>query len=148
MIRIFLLWLCLLLVQVSLAQKPAVPFSNLRTKVISTRSMQVQLDTLSLFPNTVTIPNINPSQYSIDAVNATLTWLKSPAADSVLITYRVFPYRLNAVTQHLQFDSIRNNFLLQKPITFKYSNKQNTSLFDFGNMNDVCLYCCWLVVLV
>jgi len=130
-----LLWLCLLLVQVSFAQKPAVPLSNLRTKIISTRAKQVQLDSLSLFPNTVTIPNINATQYSIDAVNATLTWLNNPAADSVLITYRVFPYRLNAVTQHLQFDSIRNNFLLQKPITFKYSNKQNSGLFDFGNMN-------------
>ena len=121
--------------QVSFAQKPAVQLSNLRTKIISTRSMQVQLDTLSLFPSTVTIPNINPSQYSIDAVNATLTWLKRPATDSVLITYRVFPYRLNAVTQHLQFDSIRNNFLLQKPIKYKYSSKQNSGLFDFGNMN-------------
>ena len=135
MIRIFLLWLCLLLVQVSFAQKPAVQLSNLRIKIISTRSMKVQLDSLSLFPSTVTIPGISPSQYSIDAANATLTWLNRPATDSVLITYRVFPYRLNAVTQHLQFDSIRNNFLLQKPIKYKYSSKQNSGLFDFGNMN-------------
>ena len=130
-----MLWLCLLLVQVSFAQKPAAPFSNLRTKIISTSTMQVQLDSLSIFPNTVTIPGINPSQYNIDAVNATLTWLNRPAIDSVMVTYRVFPYRLNAVTKHLQFDSIRNNFLLQKPITYKYSNKQNSGLFDFGNMN-------------
>lgn len=121
--------------QVSLAQKPAVPLSNLRSKYISTKSTQIQLDSLSLFPNTVTVQNVNTGQYRIDAVNSTLTWVQKPDADSVQISYRVFPYKLNAISQHLQFDSIRNNFLLQKPITYKYTNKQNIGLFDFGNMN-------------
>ena len=135
MTRIFLLLVSSLVVQVSLAQKPVSALSNLRTKYINTRSTQVKLDTLSLFPTTVSIDNVPADQYSVDAVNAILIWVKKPGVDSVLIRYRVFPYKLNAVSQHFNFDSIRNNFLLQKPFTYKYGNRQNSTLFDFGNIN-------------
>ena len=133
--RIFLLLICVMAVQVSLAQKPVSPLSNLRTKYISTKTTQVKIDSLSLFPNTVSIANITADQYQVDAVNAVLLWIKKPIADSVQISYRVFPYRLNAVSQHFNFDSIRNNFLLEKPFTYQYGNKQNSALFDFGNIN-------------
>ncbi len=135
MTRIFLLLMSICIVQVSLAQKPISALSNLRTKYISTKSTQVKLDSLSLFPNTVSITNVSAGQYQVDAVNGMLLWIKKPAADSVQISYRVFPYKLNAVSQHFNFDSVRNNFLLQKPFTFKNFSKQNNALFDFGNIN-------------
>lgn len=121
--------------QVSLAQNAPSSLSNLRKKNISTRAAQVQLDTLSLFPNTVSIGGVTGRQYSIDAVNATLFWIDPPQVDSVQITYRVFPYKLNAVAQHFNFDSIRNNFLAEKPYVFRYGNKNTSGIFDFGNIN-------------
>lgn len=89
---------------------------------------------MSLVPNSVTIDRIMPGSYKIDEVNATITWLTKPVADSVLITYRVFPYRLNAMVRHLNYDSIRNNFIANNPFTLQYGNKQANPLLDFGNI--------------
>lgn len=130
-----MLIVCLLTVQVSLAQNIPSSLSNLRTKNISTKSTQVKLDSLSIFPNTIRVENTQPDQYTVDPVNAVLMWINRPLTDSVKISYRVFPYKLNAVTQHFNFDSIRNNFLLEKPYVFRYGNKQAPGIFDFGNIN-------------
>lgn len=126
--------LCLVLVQVSLAQQPVSPLSNLRSKFISAKTAQVKLDSVSIFPNTVSVKGIAPDQYLIDPVNAILTWIAKPMGDSIEVTYRVFPYKLNAVSQHLNYDSVKNNFLLEKAYKYKYS-KQNNAVFDFGNIN-------------
>ncbi len=123
-----------MLVQVSLAQQPVSPLSNLRKKIISTKTTTVVLDSQSIFPNTVSVKGINEGQYLIDAVNATLTWIVKPIGDSIEINYRVFPYKLNAVSQHLNYDSVKNNFLLEKAVKYKYG-KQSNPVFDFGNIN-------------
>jgi hypothetical protein len=120
---------------VAVAQQAGGPVSNLRVKNISTRTAAVVMDSLSIFPNTFMVANVSADYYQLDAVNATLHWLKPLLADSVQISYRVFPYRLNEVSSHLKFDDIRNNFLLQKPVSIRYGNKQNSGLFDFGNIN-------------
>jgi hypothetical protein len=122
-------------VQVSFAQNPVAALSNLRTKKISTKADKIRLDSVSIFPNSISIQQVAASQYSIDAVNATLTWISKPLADSVQISYRVFPYKLNAVSQHFNYDSIRNNFLLEKAYKYKPNTKQANALFDFGNVN-------------
>lgn len=93
------------------------------------------LDTLSLLPNTVSVAGVSPEQYIVDATNATLTWVSRPAAENVTVTYRVFPYKLNAVSQRLNYDSVKNNFLLEKAYTYKYNRKQSDAIFDFGGIN-------------
>jgi hypothetical protein len=130
-----LLLLSLCCVQVSLAQNNPSTQSNLRSKYISTKTTQVKFDTLSIFPNTVKLPGVSPDQYVIDPVNAILTWTSKPLQDSVKMTYRVFPYRLNEPTQHNNFEAIRNNFLLEKPLVVRYGNKQPGGILDFGNIN-------------
>ena len=122
-------------VQLSQAQKNLSPASNLRTKKISTIDRDVLLDTLSIVPQTFKINNVLPSQYIIDAINARLTWIQKATSDSVEISYRVYSSKLNAVSQHFNFDSIRNNFISERPYIYKNFNKQNTTLFDFGNIN-------------
>ncbi len=117
------------------AQQLPSPASNLRKKNISTRKPTVVFDTLSVFPSTFSVKGATASQYKIDAVNGTLYWLAPILEDSVEISYRVLSSKLNAVTSHLNFDSIRNNFLLQKPVSLKYGNKSASGLFDFGNIN-------------
>ena len=132
---IYVLLLTLLIGHFAVAQQAGGPVTNLRVKNVSTRAAAVVFDSLSIFPNTFFVANVSAEYYTLDAVNATLHWLKPLLSDSVQITYRVFPYRLNEVSSHLKFDDIRNNFMLQKPVSIRYGNKQNSGLFDFGNIN-------------
>jgi len=133
LIRIYLFLASLLIVQLSLAQKKPSPLSNLRSKYISTKNKVVKIDSLSLVPNTVVITGIETSAYKIDNVNGSLTWINKLPIDSVLVTYRVFPFKLNAVVRRFNFDSIRNNFIRERSFTFNYNNKENNSILDFGN---------------
>ncbi|HET9278873.1 MAG TPA: hypothetical protein VFN95_11825, partial [Flavitalea sp.] len=118
------------------AQAPgsAKPFSNLRTKIISTNKDTIRLDTLSLIPQTVKVIGIADSFYAIDHVNSILIWQKKPAFDSALVSYRVFPARLNASVQRMVYDSVMNNFM-SKPFIPDYGSGQEDRFFNFGNIN-------------
>ncbi len=111
------------------------PLSNLRTKAISTRQPIIQLDTLSILPNTFSLPGISKDWYNIDYINATITWHQQPVKDSVWVQYRVFDARLNAITKHLSYDSIMNNFMGQPFVFNDNSFKQSDRFFDFGTIN-------------
>ncbi len=89
---------------------------------------------MSLVPGSVVIEGVSPFYYKIDEVNATITWLDKPEKENATITYRVFPYKLNAVVSHLNYDSIRYNFLSSNPFTLKVGAKQTNPLTDFGNI--------------
>src|SRR6185312_16497035 len=114
-------------------QNPA-SLSNLRSKKISTKIHPILLDSNSIIPNTVSLVGIPESSYSIDYVNASILWKSTNLPDSIFITYRVFPYKLNAVTRRFNYDSIRFNFALEKPYTLK-SNQFENKIIDFGNIN-------------
>ena len=119
--------------------KPAVPtskgpVSNLHKKYIPVRPGAIIFDSSSIIPKSFRMLAIPDSNYSIDYVNATLTWKKMPGLDSVLVSYRSFPYRLNAVVKRLNYDSIENNFLIQ-PATYSKSGSQySDNFFNFGNI--------------
>lgn len=113
-------------------QKPAAPVSNRVQKMISARPDTLRLDSLSIIPGTLAIKNIPSSYYTLNAVEALLTWQKKERPDSVWVTYRVFPRKLNAVVQEYNFDSVKNNFL--RPFVFK-STAPSAGLFNFGNMD-------------
>jgi hypothetical protein len=133
-LRLYLFLLLSFLVQTLVAQQPA-PLSNLRKKLVPVGSEVVKLDSLSIVPNSVIIIGVATENYTIDAVNATLTWIKKPSLESVWVTYRVFPFKLNAVVKHYNYDSIRYNFINNNPVTFNVNNKQtNNPLFDFGDV--------------
>jgi hypothetical protein len=127
------LLLVVLSVQVSRAQKNPSPLSNLRTKYINTNGV-ITLDSLSIVPGTIVINNVLPSAYKIDAVNATITWLSKPLSDSVKISYRIFPYKLNAVVRRYNFDSVQFNFISGKPLV-NYYNDQPGNALNFGDIN-------------
>ena len=98
--------------------------------------MSVQsIDTLSIVPGTFAVVNVPAVYYSINEVDARLTWLQPPPGDSVLVVYRVFPVKLNAVQRRFDYERIRNNFLSEHPIAVKTSaSKQKNALFDFGTL--------------
>ncbi len=135
--RTSLILLCLLsagfLTAFAQAQRSELPVSNLRKKMISTRK-PVLLDTLSIVPKTISILGVPDSLYKVDWVNATLTWKQAPTFDSVLISYRVFPARLNATVRRMSFDSVMNNFM-GKPFIPDYgTNERDSRFFNFGNL--------------
>ncbi|MGI8952348.1 MAG: hypothetical protein ACR2FN_12295 [Chitinophagaceae bacterium] len=105
--------------------------SNLRTKKISTQN-DAQLDSLSIVPNSIFITNFDTSFFSVDAINAKLFWKKTLSVDSVQISYRVFPTRLNAVAKRFSYDSVRNNFIAEPSLI---NQSKNNTLFNFGNLN-------------
>ena len=120
---------------VASAQSQPYNYSNLRSKKIATATT-LRVDSLSIVPRTFFIRGLDSSFYSLDEVNALLTWKQKPAADSVEIIYRVFPYRLNAVAKRYTYDSVMNNFKAE-PFVLNRSRRQasTSSLFDFGTMN-------------
>jgi hypothetical protein len=134
LIRIYLLLLIILSVQVSRAQKNPSPLSNLRTKYIRTNAQVVTFDSLSIVPGTIIINNVLPSAYKIDPVNATITWLTKPLSDSIKVTYRIFPYKLNAVVHGYNFDSVQFNFITGKPLVNNF-NDQTANVLNFGDIN-------------
>jgi hypothetical protein len=132
--RIYLLLLFIFLVQNLLAQINPPSLSNLRRLTVSTNNKTIKLDSLSIVPGSVTIEGISTYYYKVDEVNGTITWLESPKKETVIITYRVFPYKLNAVVRHYNYDSIRYNFLSSNPFTLRVGAKQTNPLMDFGNI--------------
>jgi hypothetical protein len=131
---ISLLVAILLLTLAARAQAPAQLRSNLRQQKIAVTTDTLRLDTLSIIPKTFTIPGIDSADYELDFINALLIWKKRPAMDSVSISYRVFNYRLNPVTQRMPFDSVRNNLSLQP---FEFNNELNDmqkGIFNFGTL--------------
>ncbi|MES1225225.1 MAG: hypothetical protein ABUT20_57615, partial [Bacteroidota bacterium] len=136
-----LLILCLIVSGITFsmrAQTPrtGIPVSNLRKKAISTKTDVVRLDTLSLLPNTFYLPGINKDWYTVDYINATLTWKQKPPVDSIWAQYRVFDTKLNAVTKHLSYDSIMNYFIAEHPyVVNDNSFRQSDRFFDFGTIN-------------
>ncbi|HLF44818.1 MAG TPA: hypothetical protein VI548_00225 [Chitinophagaceae bacterium] len=120
--------------QAQIPQQETKSFSNLRKKKLAIVSDTLHLDSLSILPNTLIIENIHDSTYTVFPVDAFLVWKLKPVADSVIVSYRVFPVKLNAVTQRMNFDSVSYKFYA-KP--FEFGRNENTmakGLFDFGNL--------------
>lgn len=106
--------------------------SNLRKKKIAAHDY-VQVDSVSIVPQTIIVEGFDSSYFSVDYINATLQWKKDIRADSVSISYRVFPLRLNAVARRYKYDSVLNNFIAEPQTTRQ--NRNENALFNFGNLN-------------
>lgn len=128
----------LLLIQLSLwsqAQLPGqVPVSNLRQKTFPIKADSLWIDSLSTIPNTIEIKDIPAADYRFDFINSMLYWIKKPVTETITITYRVFPYKLNPVAQRMNYDSVMNNFYV-KPYEFNDGyNEQQRGMFNFGSI--------------
>lgn len=134
--RIWLIAFSVLFYQWSSAQVPAGPGpgANLRQKVYRITADSLILDSLSVIPNTFIVENVDPADYRLDYVNAILFWNKKPSTDSIKLSYRVFPYRLNPVTRRMVYDSVMNNFSL-KPYEFNDGlTDAQKGIFNFGTV--------------
>ena len=112
---------------------PAKPVSNLRVKQFTNFKDSIVLDTLSIVPSTLSIINVPDSAYSLDYIHSILYWKIKPPSDTILLTYRVFPYKFNAVTQRMSFDSVIK-YTVIRPIDETEKGASNKGLFNFGNI--------------
>lgn len=146
---ISLICLCLSLALSSRAQSPM--GNTVRRKGIATRPALQRIDTLSIAPGSLRIPGISDSAYSFDAVTATLRWRHPPATDSVWLSYRVLPVRLDDPVRHMRFDTVMGKFVVTPLIApqrrppgpldvgdVKYNGSLGRGL-SFGNRQDVVL---------
>ena len=127
----FFILICMTSLQRLHAQNP---LSNLRSRIISTTETVVVLDSLSIAPSTFSIEGVSNEAYILDEINARLTWISPPAQPQVLAHYRVFPVRLNAVSRRYDYDSVRNNFLAEKPLTVRNNSASANPLFNFNGL--------------
>ncbi|MBS1597774.1 MAG: hypothetical protein JST75_06090 [Bacteroidetes bacterium] len=109
------------------------PVSNFHRKLIAVKAAAYSFDSLSIVPKTFSILGISDSAYTLDYINATIIWKRKPNLDSVLVSYRVFPYKLNAVVKRLDYERIENNFII-KPEIYNNGNQANDNFFNFGNI--------------
>ncbi|MBL7709492.1 MAG: hypothetical protein JNJ86_10495 [Chitinophagaceae bacterium] len=119
----------------SQAQLPGqAPVSNLRQKTFPIKADSLKIDSLSTIPNTIEIKDIPAADYRFDFINSMLYWIKKPVRETITITYRVFPYKLNPVAQRMNYDSVMNNFYV-KPYEFNDGyNEQQRGMFNFGSI--------------
>ena len=111
------------------------PQSNLHRKYIPVKGGIIPIDSFSLVPDAFFIRDIPDSAYTLDWVNATLSWKhRPPGQDSVLVVYRTFPYKFNAVARRFNYDSIENYFLVQPYVFNNGSRQDEDNFFNFGNI--------------
>ncbi|MBK6935603.1 MAG: hypothetical protein IPH18_00995 [Chitinophagaceae bacterium] len=108
--------------------------STFRSKTLKVDTTMVRIDTLSIVPNTFSIKNISVSDYRLDEPKAVLYWINKPAADSITIQYRVFPFSFYTAKQRFSYDSVVNRFY-SKPFVFNDGAfGQQKGAFDFGSI--------------
>jgi hypothetical protein len=118
------------------SKRTAPALSNLHRKYIPVRPGIIHIDSVSLVPGAFLCKDIGDSAYTLDWLNATLSWKHPPPGiDSVLILYRTFPYRLNAVAKRFNYDSIESYFLVSPYDLSRGSKNGNDDFFSFGNIN-------------
>lgn len=111
------------------------PLSNLHRKYIPVRNGQIRIDSSSLVPGAFFGKDIPDSAYTLDWVNATLSWKHPPHTDSILFTYRTFPYKLNAVARRFNYDSIESYFLVAPKALTSGPGHDDDNFFSFGNIS-------------
>jgi len=109
---------------------------NLRHKTIATANLTkgnlIRIDSLSLIPGSIKLDAPSGS-YKINEAAATLTWLAPLEADSIKITYRVFPFLLQKQTARYVLDTAKAA-VIRPQMAAGYGSEQNT-LFKFGKID-------------
>ena len=115
-------------------EQKTIKTSNLRQKTLKLEGDTLKLDSISIIPNTLFIAGIPATDYSLDFVQAVIRWNNRPSSDSILITYRVFPYKLNPVAQRMSYDSVLNKFYTTPYVLDNDAYNRERAIFDFGTM--------------
>lgn len=115
--------------------------SNIRYQSISLQSDTLLLDSFSIVPNTLVLRNaagevIDSNTYEVKAFQSLLIWKQKPAADSIKVFYRVYPFALGRETYHKSFEEYQeySRNTLAKPFIYK-PDGEAFKLIDFGGLD-------------
>ena len=131
---IYLLLLFLLLHHAVVEAQTTPPGSSLRRKFLPVASDTLALDSLSIVPKTFSIQSVPASDYRLDEVKAVLYWINKPAVNTIMVTYRVFPFKLNAINRRYNYDSIRYNFAVEGSPKVKTASRPVNPFTDMGKL--------------
>ncbi len=92
------------------------------------------IDTLSIVPNTFFVVQYNAKTYTLDNVNAELTWKEKPATDSVDVYYRVFPTKLNSKSFAMDYELVRNRFKAENALAVITQKASDNPFLNFGGL--------------
>ncbi len=110
-------------------------WSNKRSRWVNTRTDSLLIDSLSLLPQSVIISDVDSNTYTIDYLKSTLRWKTKPAADSVQISYRVFPLFFYRKFFHKDVRRIETNFAITPYYYDAIEAAGNKTFIDFGNVD-------------
>ena len=108
--------------------------SNLRNKKVAVKFPFQKLDSLSIAPGTLSVFNVDRNLYTVDEINGAIIWKEKPSFDSINVSYRIFPFKINAVARRYDYEVVRNRFTKENPFTVINSAKQNNPLLNFGTL--------------
>jgi hypothetical protein len=94
----------------------------------------MQIDTLSIVPNTFFVLQTDATTYTLDNINALLTWKEMPAVDSIDVYYRVFPTKLNAKTFAMDYELVRNRFKAENALAVFTKKSSDNPFLNFGGL--------------
>jgi len=126
-------WLCIVCTAAAQFPTDPKPQSNLRQKYFRIATDSIKLDSVSVVPNSIRVYTGVADDYRIDYVNAILYWKVKPIADSVLVSYRVFPSKLNRVAYRMRYDSLVN-YTVPFITRDEFLEQQQAGAFNFGNI--------------
>jgi hypothetical protein len=128
---------CLLVIATSVdtfAQNSSDNISNLRKKRIAVNYPIMIIDSNSIVPNTFFIVNVSANAYTLDAINAKLTWKEKPTADTIEVYYRVFATKLNAKLQAMDYELVRNRFKAENALAVITTKTIDNPFLNFGGL--------------
>lgn len=109
--------------------------SNLRHKFIIASKDTLQLDSLSIVPNSLNI-KYDTSYYFFNVEKAIFVFKKLPKEDSVEIFYRVFPLHFTKNYFHKNIGITKENEFTMSPFVYSATDVQNKGSFaDFGDID-------------
>jgi len=91
------------------------------TKKIASTQDTIQIDTLSVVPNSFQIYEcksnkvIDSSQYKFDNAKSELIWLAKPSNDSLCIDFQTFPFNLNKSYSNKKYETVSKDNQAEKP---------------------------------
>ena len=132
--RIYLLLLMMLPLFCAYAQNGLPATSNLRKKLVNTSSGSVTLDSLSIVPGSTIVEGVAATDYILDEIKATIGFSRQLPQENVWVTYRVFPFKLNAINRRYNYDSIRFNFIAEGAPRVRTGVKPVNPFMDFGGL--------------
>lgn len=115
-------------------QNPSKPISNLRTRKVAVQYPSQKIDSFSIAPGTFKMQGISDELYALNEVDAIIQWKAHPPVDSISISYRVFPAKLNAVVKKYDYDSLVSFIAVGQTYIAKANDKYQSPLLDFGTL--------------